>query len=75
MACIICRCKLVALFFLFRSQQQTSSRPDLETGRSGRPRYVIPRQQLQLLVDLRFTNKDIAEMIGVSESVIKRSLR
>ncbi|KAH3780031.1 hypothetical protein DPMN_157840 [Dreissena polymorpha] len=43
--------------------------------RMGRPRFHIPKEQLELLLELRFTDADIANMIGVSISVIKRRLR
>ena len=39
---------------------------------AGRPRFLIPRDQLQGLRSLHFSWKKIAEMLGVSDKTIRR---
>ncbi len=39
---------------------------------AGRPRFFIPREQLQGLRSLHFSWKKIAEMLGVSEKTVRR---
>ena len=41
----------------------------------GRPRFDIPKEQLQYFVDWDLTTVDIAQALGVSQSTIKRRLR
>ena len=41
----------------------------------GRPRFDIPREQLQYLVDYEITIPDMSRALGVSESTIKRRMR
>ena len=45
------------------------------TGRGGRPRFLISIEQLEFLLDVRFTSGEIALMFGVSESTVKRRIR
>lgn len=47
----------------------------LLSGQRGRPRYFISMDQLEFLLDMRFTSGEIASMFGVSESTIKRRIR
>ncbi|XP_052258171.1 uncharacterized protein LOC127862912 [Dreissena polymorpha] len=59
-----------------QQEQNVTMRPSYDgSQRMGRPRFHIPKEQLELLLELRFTDADIANMIGVSISVIKRRLR
>lgn len=54
----------------------SQSKPDLVfTGQRGRPSYDIPMQQLDFLLDMRFTVSEIASMFGISESTVKRRVR
>ena len=46
----------------------------LSQGALGRPRYGITQEQLEYLIDLRFTCPDIARLLGVSLRTIRRSL-
>lgn len=49
--------------------------PSVEvTGRAGRPRFNVPMEQLQYLVDNKFTVPQMADMIGLSERTIHRRL-
>lgn len=41
----------------------------------GRPRFEIPREQLQYLVDYEITVPEMTRALGVSESTIKRRMR
>ena len=43
----------------------------VHTGQRGRSRYFIPMDQLEFLLDMRFTSGEIASMFGVSESTVK----
>lgn len=44
------------------------------TGRVGRPRFIVPVEQLRYLVDNRFTVPQMADMIGLSKRTIHRRL-
>ena len=44
------------------------------TGQRGRPKYLIPRDQLEFLIGRRFTVVDIASLLGVSVRTIERRL-
>ena len=44
------------------------------TGQRGHPRYSIPRDQLEFLVDRCFSVVDIATLLGVSVRTIERRL-
>ena len=44
------------------------------TSDRGRPFYDIPREQLELFLDLGFTVPQIADMLGTSKSTVKRRL-
>ena len=41
----------------------------------GRPRFVIPREQLVYMLDYGISLSDIAHALGVSKSTVKRRLR
>ena len=45
------------------------------TGERGRPRFIISKDQLTFLLDLGFKSGEIASLLGVSESTIKRRIR
>ena len=52
-----------------------ASRPQVETsGTAGRPRFFVPREHLEYLVENRFTVPQIAELIGVSPRTVHRRL-
>ena len=51
-------------------QRPTSSLVHLEYV--GRPRFDIPEEQLCSLIDSRFTVPQIADLIGVSTSTVRR---
>ena len=40
----------------------------------GRPRYNIPREQLELFLELGFSVPQMANMLGVSQSTVKRRM-
>ena len=44
------------------------------TGQRGRPRFLISKDQLDFLLDLRFTSGEIASLLGVSERTVKRRI-
>ena len=44
------------------------------TGQRGRPRYSIPRDQLDFLIDRCFSVVDIATLLGVSVRTVERRL-
>lgn len=44
-------------------------------GSVGRPKFVIPREQLEYMLDYNISVPDIAHALGVSKSTIKRRLR
>lgn len=45
------------------------------TGNRGRPKFNIPYEQLSFLVERRFTIKQIAAALGVSERTVERRLQ
>ena len=45
------------------------------TGERGRPRIIIAKDQLEFLLDLGFKSGEIASLLGVSESTVKRRIR
>lgn len=62
--------------------QQVYNRPifygaDLldSNGQRGRPRYKIMREQLEFFLDQNFTSAEIASLLGVSESTVKRRIQ
>ena len=47
----------------------------LHSGQQGRPRYFISKEKLEFLLDMKFTSGEIASMLNVSESTVKRRMR
>ena len=47
----------------------------VSTGNSGRPRFDIAYEQLDFLVERRFTVKQMAMLLGVSERTIERRMQ
>jgi len=45
------------------------------TGQRGRPCYSISKDKLEFLLDMKFTSVEIASMLCVSESTVKRRIR
>jgi hypothetical protein len=43
-------------------------------GQKGRPRIIVPQEQLEFLVGLGFSTVNMASLLGVSQSTIKRHL-
>ena len=41
------------------------------SGTSGRPKYHITREQLEFLIEKRFSSVDIALLLGVSQRTLK----
>ena len=57
------------------NQAHENRTPPLQhTGCIGRPRFEIPRGQLIFLIESRFTAPQMAEIIGVSLSTIRRRM-
>lgn len=76
-ACELVRQALVTLHEIKDSHLAESecSTPTVAlTGGVGRPRFKIPREQLLLLIESKFTVPQIAEMIGVSVRTIHRRM-
>ena len=46
-----------------------------ESGARGRPKYVIPREIIEYFLSNDITVKVMAEIMGVSESTVKRRMR
>lgn len=46
--------------------------PVIHTGKPGRPRAVIDKQQLSVLSQGRATNNDVAKAFGISPSTVRR---
>ena len=76
-ACELVRC----LQFLRTLQDETTQManqahtpPVLRTGCAGRPRFDIPREQMAFLVDSRFTGPQMADILGVSVSTVRRRM-
>ena len=46
----------------------------LITGTVGRPAFEIPRDQLQYLIENRFSVSQIAQLLGVSVSTVRRRM-
>ena len=47
----------------------------LLSGQRGRPAYFISKEKLQFLLDMKFTSGEIASMLCVSASTVKRRIR
>ena len=45
------------------------------TGKRGRPRIIIAKDQLEFFLDLGFKSGEIASLLGISESTVKRRIR
>jgi AraC-like DNA-binding protein len=45
------------------------------TGNRGRPSYNIPYEQVTFLVERRFSTKQMASILGVSERTVQRRLQ
>jgi len=56
------------------SHCEGSTPPVLHTGCLGRPRFDMPSEQLQFLVESRFTGPQMAQIIGVSLSTVRRRM-
>lgn len=52
----------------------SNSLPVMKTGFKGRPKFDIPREQLQHLIDVRFKETDIDKMLCISEKTVYRRL-
>ena len=48
--------------------------PLVHTGHLGRPKFEIPREQMIFLVESRFTAPQMAQILGVSLSTIRRRM-
>ena len=75
---IVCRCLSLVRsqyesFQLFQFRGQSSVSP-LYTGTVGRPRWDIPEQSLEMLLENRFTVPQISNILGVSVSTIRRRM-
>ena len=46
----------------------------IHTGSVGRPRYEIPEESLEMLIENRFTVPQIATMMGISVSTVRRRM-
>ena len=49
--------------------------PSVPSGAAGRPKFDIPQEQLQYLIDYEISMTKIAQALGVSKSTIKRRVR
>ena len=47
----------------------------LLSGQRGRPRFFISKEKLEFLLDMKFTSEEIASMLCVSASTVKRRIR
>lgn len=71
------------LHFALRSLTEVCDAADINdveaeaifTGNRGRPSYNIPYEQLNFLVERRFSKKQMAAILGVSERTIQRRLQ
>ena len=48
--------------------------PQVFTGQPGRPKLKIPEEVLRFLLDKRFTAKDMASLLGVSQRTVERRM-
>lgn len=48
--------------------------PVSESGHVGRPKFTFPREQLEVLIDNDFTVPQMASMLGVSVSTVRRRM-
>ena len=67
-------------FLLLQTEcESIHSRDDIpvlqSTGKKGRPAFNIPEDSLLLLLEYRFSQKDIAKMFSVSTKTIQRRLK
>ena len=46
----------------------------LFTGQRGRPKYILPQEQLEFLVERRFSVPQILKLLGVSPRTVERRL-
>ena len=64
----------IARRIIERSSATSARTPRVNTGMPGRPSYEISKDQLQSLIDLRFTVPQISELLHVSKMTIERRL-
>ena len=74
--CVRKACNILwSLPSLDNNENNYSSIPEQQhTGKRGRPAYVIKKDQLEFLLDLRFNLHDISQIIGVSVRTIERRM-
>lgn len=48
--------------------------PQVFTGQPGRPKFKVPEEVLRFLLDKRFTAKDMASLLGVSQRTVERRM-
>ena len=49
-------------------------RPASVSRCAGRPRFIIPKEQLEVLTENRFTVPQMADMLGVSVRTVRRRM-
>ena len=64
----------IARGIIERSSATSARTPLVNTGIPRRPSYEISKDQLQSLIDLRFTVPQISELLHVSKRTIERRL-
>lgn len=66
--------KILSVFSILPERLSGYQVPFIHDGK-GPPSYDITRAQLELLVGSGFTSRQIAEILGVSQSTVRRRLR
>ena len=61
--------------FPFAGGDYSYRAPTVRTGRGGRPRRNITNDQLQFLISMDFTRRQIGEILGVSVGTVKNRLK
>lgn len=64
----------LALYFDKDEEICCLSSPLMKTGFKGRPKFDIPHEELQYLIDIRFKATDIAKMLCISKRPVYRRL-
>lgn len=66
------QCRSEMSDFSFIGERAYSSPTDSRKGGPGRPRYVIEEEQIRFLREMHFPWKKMANLLGVSESTLRR---
>ena len=66
--------RMVAVLEPISEPAETSSAAVVLSGAVGRPRFEVPRHQLEFLLEAGFSVPEISNLVGVSVSTVRRRM-